>query len=121
MEMQLVAEHGPAGQDGRVVGMRGKQGVQVTPEGVVLGVHQRPVGVAAAPGGGSLGHVVLLRVVVESFGAGLAGDADGVADRAGLAEHLEHQVSDVGARDGEPAAGVAPDRRPVAAGQRLVS
>src|SRR6266487_3353018 len=38
---------------------------------------------------------------------------------SGPAERAEHEVGDVGARDRQVAAEVAPDRGPVAAGQRL--
>ena len=36
----------------------------------------------------------------------LAGDDDDLAYRLGLAEHLEHELGDVGARDGQAAAEV---------------
>jgi len=45
----------------------------------------------------------------------LGGDADGVPDRVGLFEHLEHEVGDVGSRDEQAAAEVLPEGGPVAA------
>ena len=50
----------------------------------------------------------------------LGGDADDLADVLGLAQHDEHVVSDVRARNGPAAANVASDGGPVGAGERLV-
>src|SRR5947199_5072381 len=46
-------------------------------------------------------------------------DSDGLVDRAGLAEHGEYEVGDVGAWDGQAAFEVLPVGRAVSAGQWL--
>src|SRR5262249_40906769 len=59
-------------------------------------------------------------LVVTSF-LQSARDSDGLVDRAGLPEHLEHEVGDVGARDGPAAPDVLPVGRAVGTSEGFVS
>src|SRR5690348_18284655 len=55
-----------------------------------------------------------------AYNAGLAGDADDLADGFGPGEYGEHEVGDVGARDRPAAAHILPGRGPVVRGERFV-